>query len=928
MNRYSLMIVEAPPKAKKIQSILKENGYNFKVMATLGYVVELPKEEYALNFNNNGVDVKWVYAEGKKKLLDEIKKIAKDADEIFIATDDDREGEKIAKDLIEKLEIKNYKRIVFKAITTSNILEALASSREINQMEVKSAIARRVVDRDIGYPVSEIMRWDLRKKGVVIPSNLGCGRTISPTLHILNDNQKAIDTFEKEDYTRIKVWYQKDGVNFHGLYDVRFMKESNANMLQMELVVEQMRKNPHTIVRYSPKNREEAPPEPLTTVTLQQSASNLYSYKGKETMQLAQLLYYLGYISYHRTDSNIQSEETYLEIIDYLFKHFDEDDVLSTKRKIKQKNLYAQNGHESIRPTTISDEFHPEQIIEHWKKEGLYTSDGNKDKYKFTDKHAVIYEIIWYRTLAVQMRDAVYDASEAVIDIAGNKIKLSANKLKTIHLYEGGEKTLSGWLGLKSILLRKSTAISEDEYFHDETSIPEFIEGESLEVVDITFVHDSTKPPYRYGEGRLIKKIDTAGIVRPSTLASVIPSLESKKCVVYVGKIIQITRLGQVVDDWVSEHAFWLNDLEMAQKFEEALDKIANSEDGSNETDLIMEYHERIEALKEKLGFISDVSEPYEWQIKKALEIAKKNNIELGQEIFKDRAKIEVFLNNNAPKKDYESLGNCPSCKKGKIRENNSAYGCTNFKDGCKFTLWKKSIENFFEKFGVQVTENYINNVVIAALKKEPLFYTGLISGKGEKFDAFIAIKYNKEYSNWSLYPKFDNDKKEKVKKEELADNKTIFMEKRFKHIKTNIEFMNKMKSNFSAEGSASLCYGKIFISKFSSLSESFIDYIGEEIKELLEKKDSTLFIDDDKRILKIISHQASSEKFEAIIRDVCNTLTINEKLSDSKFGVGIAYRRFCENIDDFEKSINVNLRASYDISQIGRYEIVNTKGY
>lgn len=927
---YNLMIVEAPPKAKKIESILKECGLNFRVMATSGYLVDLPKEEYALKFNEKGVDIKWVFGEGKKQLIEEIKKVALNANKIYIATDDDREGEKIAKDIIEKLNLKDYERVVFSAIIKNRILEAIESPRNLNDNEIKSAVARRVIDRDIGYPVSEILRWDLRRKGIVIPHNLGCGRTISPTLHILNENQKAIDSFEKEEYKRIKVWYQKDGVNFHGLYDVRFMIHSNANMLQMELVVEQMRKNPHTIVRYSPKNREEAPPEPLTTVLIQQSASNIYGFKGKYTMELAQLLYYLGFITYHRTDSNIQSEETYLELIDYLYEKFDEDDVLPTKRKIKQRSLNVQKGHESIRPVVITDEFHPDNIIDYWKRNGLFKTDSKNNKYKFTEDHAKVYEIIWYRTLAVQMRDAVYDASEAVIDIAGNKINLRANKLKTIQLYEGGEKTLSGWLGLKSLLLRKSTVISEDEYVHDEVSIPEFIEGSELSVVDITYIEDVTRPPYLYGEGRLIRKIDAAGIVRPSTLASVLPSLESKKCIVYVGKTVQITRLGQVVDDWISEHAFWLNDLEMAQKFEETLDKIANKEDGINETDFIMDYHERINALKEKLDYKDDESkEPYDWQIKKALEIAKINGVEIGEEIFKSREKIEIFLTNNLPKKEYSTLGKCPSCKKGKISENSSAFGCSGYKEGCKFVLWKKNINTFFEKFGAQVTDSYIINVIIAALKKEPLLYVGLISAKGDKFDAFIDIKKNKEFSNWSLSLKFDNERKDKIKQEESAGNKTILIEKKYKNFRTQDEFKNKFNVLFVQEGNASLCYSKLFIPSFSKISDSYIDYIGEEVSEYLASKNAMLFIDNqDKRLLMILSNQPNSEKFKNIIEDVCRIINSLEKTSSPKTIAGITYRRFNNNIEEMENKMNILLKEAYVSIKEEAFKISESGGF
>lgn len=905
-----LMIVEAPPKAKKIQKILVSNGLDFKVIATAGYVVDLPKDEYALNFNNNNIDVKWVYSEGKRKLLDDIKKLLPNVEDIYIATDDDREGEKIASDVIEKLNLKNYKRVVFTAITESKIIEAINNPRKLDNNNVKSAITRRIIDRDIGYPVSEIMRYDLRQKGIVIPSNLGCGRTISPTLHLLNENQKAIDKFQEEEYSRIKVWYQKDGINFHGIHEVRFMKDNNSNMEQLKLVVEQMRANPHTIIRYTPKNREEAPPEPLTTVTLQQSASNLYAFKGKHTMKLAQLLYYLGYISYHRTDSNVQSEETYLEIIDYLSQKYDEDDVLITKRNIKQKSKNVQNGHESIRPVTITEEFHPDNIKEYWLKNEQFLIDKNDKfaKYKFTDEHLKIYEIVWYRTLAVQMRNAVYDASEAVIDIAGNKINLTANKLKTVKLYDGGEKILSGWLGLKSTLLRKSTMIEESDFINDEVSIPEFVEGDKLSVVDITLIDGKTRPPYHYGEGRLIKKIDAAGIVRPSTLATVLPSLESKKCIIYVGNVIKITRLGQIVDDWISEHAFWLNDIEMGQKFEETLDKIANNQGEIDDTEFIMEYHERIQLLKDSIGYTDEKKEkPYEWQIEKALKIAKDNGLQLGEEIFEDKQKMEIFLENNLPKKEYESLGKCPACKKGKIKENTMAFGCSEFKNGCKFTLWKKNMKTFFERFGVQVTEAYLLNIIIAALKNEPLYFVGLRSSKGEKFDAFIDIKFNNEAKFWNLSLSFNNSN-EVVKEEKVFEVSKMEIKKRFKNFKIEDELSRKIISMFNSEGNASICYAKFFIPDMINLTDEQIDTIGFKITEDVNRLIGNLYIDNEAKVISIILQEGSSSSFIEIIKQVYICMVNLRVLENKKIGCGIVYRRFFKSITDMETDINLQM--------------------
>ncbi|MCT7578657.1 type IA DNA topoisomerase [Aliarcobacter butzleri] len=929
---YNLMIVEAPPKAKKIESILKKEGLIYKVVATAGYIKDLPRNEYALNFNEKDLKVKWVYSEGKKQLINNIKELASKANSILISTDDDREGERIASDVIKELDLKKgqYQRVVFTAITKSKILEAIKNPREIRNKKVTSAITRRILDREIGYPVSEILRWDLRQKGYEIPNNLGCGRTISPTLHILNENQKSIDGFTKEQYYRIKVWYLKDGVNFFGIHEVKFMKDSNDNMEQLKLVLEQMRLNRHTVIRHTPKNKEVSPPPALTTVTLQQSASNIYGLKGKETMELAQLLYYLGYISYHRTDSIIQSEETYLEIIDYLGTKYSEDDILPTKRNFKETSKNTQEGHESIRPTTINEEFHPDNIKKYWIEQGQWETEQKEEKnkrYCFNNKHLWIYEIIWYRTLAVQMRNAVYDASETVVDISGNKITMISNRLKTTKLYDGGEKILSGWLSLKATLLKKSTMVEETDYVNDEKYIPTTIEGEELHVVDITLLEEETRAPYHYGEGRLIKKIDSAGIVRPSTLATVLPSLESKKCIYYVGNSVRITRLGQIVDDWVSEHVFWLNDLEMAQKFEETLDAIS-SEDIENisDTDFIMEYHERIENLKETLGYTNEINqEVAEWQIEKALKIAQSIGIELGDEILNDRNKLEIFLANNAPRVELDSLGKCPACKKGKVKENEKAFGCSEFKNGCKFVLWKKNMSTFFEIFGAQITNNYLISIIIAALKKEPLLYTGLISKKNESFDAFIDIKFNKEKELWGLGLKFDNEKKENLEKEQIVKVDSLDLNRVLKNYKTENELLIKLSALFNKEGSASLCYGKILIPELPKININDIDELGLEIKENIKNKNSILYINEKKTIISILSYQPSSKAFIELLDEVYRIISVFEKTNMLKIACGAEFRRFCETIEQLEENINNYLVESINLKD---FEIIYKRNY
>jgi DNA topoisomerase-1 len=906
-NNYDVMIVESPPKAKTIAKLFRNDpNYNIRVYATKGYVIDLPKDEYALSYEDAKVNVKWVYSEGSRKIISEIKKAVQNAREVYISTDDDREGEKIAKDIIEKLKLVNYKRVVFTSITKKKIIEGINNPRSIDENMTESSFTRRVIDREIGYPVSNIMKYDFTKNKIIVPPNIGCGRVISPALHILSLNQKSIDDFEVEEYKRIKVRYIKDGVSFHSIHDTRFKIESDANMLQLKLVKEQMMNNSHKVIRYTPKNREEKPPEALNTVTLQQSASNLYGFRGKYTMQLAQLLHENSFITYHRTDITTQSEETFQEILNYLNEHFNEDDILHTKRRFKKRKEHAQGAHEAIRPININDDFHPDNIISYWEKNDLFDKT-KKDKYKFNIDHMLLYEIIWYRTLATQMVDAVYDASEAVIDIADNRLKLNANKIKTIKLYEGGEKTLYGWLLLKAELLRKSTLVNEDnEYYFDETVIPEFKEGEELEVVEITDIDGETRAPYHYGEGRFIKKLDSAGLVRPSTLATVLPSLEKKKYIRFEGKVIKITRLGQIVDEWVSEKAFWLNDLELAKSFQDSLDRISEGKPEDGDEELIMQYHERVEALKEEVGFIEYKDRtPEEWQIEKAMKIAKDNNIIISDEVLNSKENIENFIRNNTEKQEFESYGTCPACGKGKVKKNIKAYGCTNFKNGCKFTIWRNSIEKFFKIFCVQVTDAYVDNLIIAALKKKPLLYDGLVNKKGEKFKALIGIAYNENYNNWglNLEPYKNTNTKKTIEYQEVKAKIN------YQNFKNEDQFKQKIERLFNMEGNTALCYAKIYIKDIKKINKQDIELLGKSL-EFLTQENSILFLDDVLNI-RILSIQGNSNAFLELVNNAIHTIKSHGNMQNRKIACGIEYKRFFNTIEELEQSVNNRVKES-----------------
>lgn len=760
---YNLLIVESPHKIKTISKYLKNVEGNWKVEASLGYITILPPKEYGLEFIGESVKAKWVYDEGKSKIISHLKELAEEATDVYIATDDDRAGEKIAKDLVEKLKLKEYFRVTFNEITQTAIIRGLSNPRKVDSTIAEAESIRAIIDREVGYPISEIIRYDFREQGIIAPSTLGVGRSISAALHILAENKKEVDAFEEEEYIRLKVWYQKGGQQFQAIDKTRFMVENNDNMQQMRLVKEQLERNEHVVSSYSPNSEERMPPEPLYTAELQNSAFNLYRFSQKHTMKLAQILYQFGYITYMRTDSNNISDEAYEAIVQYLYENYDEDDVLETKRKYKPRPN-AKEGHEACRPTKFTKEYAPENIINIWKE------SNDKLILEHVADCLKLYELIWYRTLATQMQNAIKDVSNVKIEIAGNVLDITANNIIEAKLEDGSTKKLLGWMSLKEKLLRKSTLNEGEEWLDNDIYLPTFQDGERLSVIEVTEVRSHTKTPKQFGLGRFAKKCESAGIARPSSLDGIVPSLERKKCIqVASDGIIRVKKLGLVVDDWVTQNCSWLNNVENAKIFEDTLDAIEKGE-YPNPEGFIHEYHQRVEDLKEIIGYVSyDEQPPSQEQRDFAFKIAEEKGIILGDEVLTSREKLSTFIENNIDKKErLDTLGKCPECD-GQVVENDKAFGCNKWKENnCKFTIWKEKAHNFFGIYQKEINDSYLRELIMAAIRNKPLLFQGLINKKQESFDAKIGIKKDTKWG-WQLnviFPK--GSKKEDLQEESL----------------------------------------------------------------------------------------------------------------------------------------------------------------
>jgi len=350
----NLIIVESPGKTKTIYNILTKKGGYWKVIATRGYIKNLPKGKMGLHVGDDTFSADWEFVKGKKKLIDDIKKDIDLYENIYIATDDDPEGEKIAFDLIDEIGIwNNYKRITFTSITPDAVLDAIENPRSIDKSICSTAKNRRYVDRDEGYGISDLMKKDFKNNGISFPAELATGRVIAPTLQMLVDVEKQIKTFVPEEYIRVKIRYAKDGVKFEFLDTKRFMYASTEDQIALKLFKNKILLPFHEVIGHIPKLEEIAPPEPLYTATLQSSVFYTYGYNGKKTMSLAQDLFDNGLITYHRGDSNVISDKGFEEIMDYLYDSQHEDDILDEKRVYK-KRKNAKESHEAIRPAVIS----------------------------------------------------------------------------------------------------------------------------------------------------------------------------------------------------------------------------------------------------------------------------------------------------------------------------------------------------------------------------------------------------------------------------------------------------------------------------------------------------------------------------------------------------------------------------------------------
>ncbi len=533
-----LVIVESPAKAKTIEKYL---GGDYKVTASMGHLRDLPKSKMGVDIEN-GFEPQYIPVRDKKELIAQLKKDAKSAGTVYLATDPDREGEAISWHLKELLGLpdEKAKRVTFNEITKKVVTESIKAPRAIDQDLVDAQQARRILDRIVGYKLSPLL-WRKIKTG------LSAGRVQSVATRMVVDREEEIKAFQSEEYWLLDANLSRDGggsftARFHGKGDKKQELRSEA---EVNAVMDAVKAAPFTVAAVKRGEKQRSPAPPFITSTLQQEASRRLSMTPRRTMSIAQQLYEgveisgqgsIGLITYMRTDSLRLSDEALNAARDFIVNRYGERFYPGQPRRFKTK-AGAQDAHEAIRPTDVN--LSPEVV----------RGDLTQEQYR-------LYRLIWGRFTACQMANAVYDNVSVDVRSADYVFRANYSELK-----------FPGY-----------TAVYEES--KDEESaelanpLPSLGEGEKLKLEKLLPDQQFTQPPARYTEATLIRAMEEKGIGRPSTYAPTISTISSHDYVIKEGKYLRPTPLGEVVTGLMKEHFADIVDLKFTNHMEEELDEI------------------------------------------------------------------------------------------------------------------------------------------------------------------------------------------------------------------------------------------------------------------------------------------------------------------------------------------------------------------
>ncbi|RCX15505.1 DNA topoisomerase-1 [Anaerobacterium chartisolvens] len=572
-----LVIVESPAKAKTIGKFL---GKGYKIEASMGHIRDLPKSQIGVDVDKN-FQPKYITIRGKGDLISKLKKEAKNARKIYLATDPDREGEAISWHLANILNIDENEqcRITFNEITKNAVKSAIKAPREIDMDLVDAQQARRILDRIVGYKISPLL-WRKVRKG------LSAGRVQSVATRLICDREEEIERFVPDEYWSITAKLLKQKMR-SGAFDAKFYgsvsgKIELKNEEQVKQILGEIEGSRYIAKKVKTSEKKRYPSPPFTTSTLQQEAARKLGFTTKRTMMVAQQLYEgveikgqgaLGLVTYIRTDSLRISSEAQTEAKDFIKSKYGDKYAPEEVRNYKNKSA-SQDAHEAIRPTHI-------------------TMDPESIKASLSNEQYKIYKLIWERFIASQMAFAVYDTLSVDIEASGYIFKANGSKVK--------------FAGFMVLYIEGRDEESED----DEVSLPEINEGEEFNLKKIDSKQHFTQPPQRYTEATLVKTLEEKGIGRPSTYAPTITTILARGYVEKEKKLLVPTELGKIVTDIMKNHFKDIVDIDFTAQMEKQLDDV---EEGEKKWVQVMEdfYTQFVDVLKEADDRIGHVEIPDE----------------------------------------------------------------------------------------------------------------------------------------------------------------------------------------------------------------------------------------------------------------------------------------------------------------------------
>ncbi len=560
----NLVIVESPAKAKTIERYL---GSRFTVLASYGHIRDLPRSDFAIEFDDGECQLVYEVPENAKKHVTALRRAARDADAVWLAPDLDREGEAIAWHVAEVLglDVDETNRVTFDEITEPAIRAAFEEPRRLNTDLVDAQQARRAVDRIVGYRLSPVL-WR------TVSSGISAGRVQSVALRLIVDREDAIRAFVPQEYWTFPARFARDDTDgadvaaaLHAVGDRRLATpkdwdSATASRREGLLLVrdeaeatrlaEQARGVDYRVAEVRRTEARRQPKPPFKTSTLQGEASK-YGFSARQTMAVAQQLYegvnlggeQVGLITYMRTDSLNLSDQVLGEIRDHVVQAYGERYAVDEPRRFASKAKGAQEAHEACRPTAIART--PERVRRY-----------------LTGEQARLYELIWQRTVATQMAPAVFDRVSA--DVVGEGEEVFTFRVTgQVEKFDG--------------FLRAHRAVRDEDEGDDDVAdrLPELTEGQTLRLAELDPQRHETSPPPRYSERTLVEALEEAGIGRPSTYASIISTLEARQYVVKESRRFFPTPLGEVVTSFLKAHFHEIVDVDFTSRMEETLDEIA-----------------------------------------------------------------------------------------------------------------------------------------------------------------------------------------------------------------------------------------------------------------------------------------------------------------------------------------------------------------